>query len=186
MSAAKNLDELNFTLLIKLMGMTTSSNDGEALTAIRKANATIMRFGRTWDDILSGRVKVIADPFSALTAAPPPPPPKAPTFTARPAPQPTPRQQWTPPPQSPQPPPHSQTYQRTAPPPRPQRTPTQSQPNKFQGRCTQCGGWVAAAAGIAELYNGKWEVRHNGRCPPRAPTAKPVPPGKVTDIDNLI
>lgn len=32
--------------------MTTSSNDGEALTAIRMANAMLMAEGKNWDEIL--------------------------------------------------------------------------------------------------------------------------------------
>lgn len=34
------------------MMMTTSSNDGEALTAIRMANAMLMAEGQNWDEIL--------------------------------------------------------------------------------------------------------------------------------------
>lgn len=40
--------------LIKLMNMTTSSNDGEALAAIRKANALLKVNGMNWSEFISG------------------------------------------------------------------------------------------------------------------------------------
>lgn len=39
-------------MLTKLLKMTTSSNDGEALVAIRKANAYIKQHKLTWDELL--------------------------------------------------------------------------------------------------------------------------------------
>lgn len=77
--------KLNLDLLIKLMGMTTSANDAEALVAIRKANVVLQKFGGSWRDLLLSKVKIIEDPFVNLqvrptqevrrTPAPPPPPP---------------------------------------------------------------------------------------------------------------
>lgn len=78
---------LNLELLIKLLKLTTSSNDGEALMASRKANEVLAKFGGDWEALLRGKVTVIADPFAAAAPPPPkhaPPPaaPKAPTPAA--------------------------------------------------------------------------------------------------------
>lgn len=53
-------------LLIKLLGMTGSSSDGEALVAIRKANALLQTAGWTWERLIHGKIRVIADPFVNL------------------------------------------------------------------------------------------------------------------------
>jgi len=42
----------------KLLKLTTSTYNGEALNAIRKANEEINRSGQTWDDVLEGKGKV--------------------------------------------------------------------------------------------------------------------------------
>lgn len=83
----KDSDELK--MLIKLMGMTTSSSDNEALNAVRMANKWLQSKGHNWHDLLTGKVTVEADPFAAApavninvhtaqpryaAAAPPPPP----------------------------------------------------------------------------------------------------------------
>lgn len=80
-------------LLIKLLKMTTSSNDGEALVALRKANKTIIDQGWDWESLLLAKVKIIGDPFAGLhrpkVDTPPPmraPQPQAPAW--RPAPNP--------------------------------------------------------------------------------------------------
>lgn len=74
--------------LIKLMRMTTSSNDGEALSAIRLANRMIDSWKGDWEKILSGKITVIGDPFANVSVKAPqrnaPSPPKP----ARPAPPP--------------------------------------------------------------------------------------------------
>lgn len=57
-------------LLVKLLGMTTSSNDGEALVAMRKANALLASAGWDWAKLIAGKIRVVADPFA--TAATPP------------------------------------------------------------------------------------------------------------------
>ena len=78
---------LNVELLIKLMGMTTSSVDGEALAALRAANRLLItNGGGSWDTLLRGKLAPI-DPFASL-----PEPPKAAPQTAKP---------YTPPPSSP-------------------------------------------------------------------------------------
>lgn len=51
----------NFKVFVKLMGMTTSSNDGECLNAIRMANVQLAKTGQTWEDLLAGKVKMISD-----------------------------------------------------------------------------------------------------------------------------
>lgn len=102
----------NLGLLIKLMKMTTSSNDGEVLVAIRKANEQLAKFGGDWEALLSGKVTVIGDPFAGLdipaqrtTQATPPPTPKRPRPRT-----PTPRTYvWNPQAASPPPPPPSAT-----------------------------------------------------------------------------
>lgn len=87
------------TLLCKLLKMTTSNNDGEALVAIRKANEQLAKVGGDWEKLFFGKVTVIADPFENLRK---PPPAKAPYGdVARPVPQPP----WTQP--APAPPPGS-------------------------------------------------------------------------------
>ena len=61
----------NLDLLIKLMKMTTSATDGEALAAIRFANQLLSKLGGDWEDLLRGKLATI-DPFASL-----PEPPKA-------------------------------------------------------------------------------------------------------------
>jgi hypothetical protein len=101
-------------LLIKLMGMTTSANDGEALVAVRKANELLAANKWSWEKLIRGKLKIIEDPFKNITNpsahasspfgtaptnpqhmyAPPPPPPPRPhgfTPTPRPTPPPPPR-----------------------------------------------------------------------------------------------
>jgi hypothetical protein len=61
----------NLTLLIKLLKMTTSSHDAEALLAIRKANEQLAKFGGDWERLLRSRITIIgADPFSAIAEPP--------------------------------------------------------------------------------------------------------------------
>jgi hypothetical protein len=98
----------SLTLLIKLLKMTTSSHDAEALVACRKANAELQKFGGDWDTLLRGKVTVIGDPFENLRkpdpgrteaprSAPPPPPPPPRPSTPPPPPQPRPAPQAPPP-----------------------------------------------------------------------------------------
>jgi hypothetical protein len=48
----------DFEILIKLMMMATSDNDGEALTALRKANAKLAAINRNWEELLRGKVAI--------------------------------------------------------------------------------------------------------------------------------
>lgn len=113
----------NLGLLIKLMKMTTSNVDHEALLAIRKANEQLVKFGGDWEALLSGKVTVIGDPFEKVPAPPPreertgdwgdarraPAPPHRPQ--PKPAPQPAPTPRYTAPPKpqyAPQPQPRYQ------------------------------------------------------------------------------
>ena len=83
---------LNIELFIKLMKMTTSSTDGEALAALRAANRALSAGGGDWENLLRGKLAPV-DPFVSLarpttresapqappprpTPPPPPPPPK--------------------------------------------------------------------------------------------------------------
>ncbi len=79
--------------LIKLLKMTTSANDAEALAFMRKANALLASAGWDWERLIQGKIKVIADPFGQIPVPqaakppsfqqprnppPPPPPPRRP------------------------------------------------------------------------------------------------------------
>lgn len=80
-------DPPNLDKIIKLMGMTGSAHDAEAISALRMASKLMRDWGWTWDSVLRGKIKIMPDPFANLpmpTAAPqrqsaapaPPPPPK--------------------------------------------------------------------------------------------------------------
>jgi len=47
------MDQKSKTLFVKLMSMTTSSHDGEALVAIRKANAILAEANVNWEEFLA-------------------------------------------------------------------------------------------------------------------------------------
>lgn len=51
----------DFTTLRKLMMLTTSTNDAEALTALRKANALLLANGVDWDKVFGRTVTVVND-----------------------------------------------------------------------------------------------------------------------------
>jgi hypothetical protein len=53
-------------LLLKLLKMTASSNDAEALAAIRKANQLLAIASWDWDRLLAGKITVVGDPFGNL------------------------------------------------------------------------------------------------------------------------
>jgi len=123
-------------LLLKLLKMTTSDNDGECLVSIRKANGLLREAGWDWDRLLAGKIRVIGDPFAGV--APPvnrgagdrrPPPPPA---YGRPAPAPPPQRTPPPPPQPAKP-----------------RAPkiNSTKENIFPGPCYCCGAQVPAKAG---------------------------------------
>lgn len=120
-------------LLKKLLMMTTSDNDGEALTALRKANSVLTAAGWDWNKLIDGRITVVEDPFKNLGV----PPgrngvgagnaaPSTPGFTPRPS---TP----TPPP----PPPRQGTP----------ANPISSTPNRFPQACHCCGIEVITGTG---------------------------------------
>jgi len=161
-------------LLTKLLKMTTSSNDGEALIAIRKANDLLASAGWDWDKLMAGKIKVIADPFASVAqpvqrdavrprpAPPPPPQPKAP-----------PRPAYQPPP-----------------PPRP-RPPliASTKSNIYAGWCYCCGDAVIAKDGFIfdpNTYNksarSKWQIvcktcnvqTHPVIMPSAAPRQRPI------------
>src|SRR5262245_56038181 len=80
-------------LFIKLLGMTTSDNDNQALLATRKVNEYLKnKLNSDWESFVRGKIKVEADPFlgapmptfrtppmttgagMGYSSAPPPPP----------------------------------------------------------------------------------------------------------------
>jgi len=114
-------------LLLKLLKMTTSDNDGEALTALRKANALLRSAGWDWDKLIHAKIRIAADPFAGL-GHPPSGSGRAGTMGV--------------PTQRPAPPP---------PPPRPTvktSWPLGITPNKFAGHCYCCGSEVVANTGV--------------------------------------
>jgi len=68
-------------LLLKLLKMTNSPNDAEALVAVRKANHLLASAGWDWDKLLSGKITVVGDPFGNLQR---PGPPTADSYTPMP------------------------------------------------------------------------------------------------------
>ena len=144
-------------MLLKLLKMTTSDNDGEALVAIRKANGLLKTAGWDWDKLIAGKIKVVGDPFGGVSApkysnvGKPPPPPQAP-------PQKTP---FYPPPH--QAAPRAQQHAKRAAPQPPK--PLSTKPNVFPQPCYCCGDQVAAQAGFIfdpSTHNSraksKWQV----------------------------
>src|SRR5215831_13293446 len=132
-------------LLTKLLKMTSSSNDGEALTAIRKANDLMKSVGWDWDKLMAGKIKVAADPFANLQQPHNPGAGMAPPRAAKPAPRPT-----APQPQ-PRPQPQPAPPRQPPPPPKPfepfSHQTTNGQTNNFPGNCYCCGYSVSAKAG---------------------------------------
>ena len=57
------MNPLDSQRLAKIMGLTDSAHDGEALVAVRKANAQIVAAGMTWDEILrpSDNLRIAVD-----------------------------------------------------------------------------------------------------------------------------
>ena len=116
-------------LLVKLMNMTTSDNDGEALTALRKANGLLRTAGWDWTKLIEGKIKIMPDPFAGLGV------PAAPIrANDRPAGSTPPRSTYSPPP----PPPTR----------KPQTWPLGIKPNSYAGWCYCCGKEVLANSGI--------------------------------------
>lgn len=115
--------DLKLDLLIKVLGMTTSSADGEALSAVRRANSMLKSAAISWETLLRGKVTVVADPFANI------PTPSAP--------QPT--NNYKPPaparPQTPQ-------WSKSPSPPRPARA------TQFTVKCFFCLTLVPSGAGV--------------------------------------
>lgn len=145
----------NLSLLIKLLKLTTSANDAEALMAIRKANEQLRKFGGDWESLLRSHVTIIgADPFENIPAPPP---------SMRAAPRASPSPQYTPRPTRPAAPRASAPPQQPAsPPPPPPWTTPSPRPNRYAGHCFMCGYNVPVTAGITRYIgdqsHGKWEV----------------------------
>ena len=56
-----------FEKFIKLMKMTTSPSEGEALNAIRMANSLLLEANLDWDDFLRGKAKIVGGSASSQT-----------------------------------------------------------------------------------------------------------------------
>jgi hypothetical protein len=89
--------DLKLDTLIKVLMMTTSDTDGEALAAMRRANSLLRAANVDWDKLLRGKVTVVADPFSTIDAPQQnskphyaPSPPSPPRQPVRPTPPPPP------------------------------------------------------------------------------------------------
>ncbi len=54
-------------LLIKLMKLTASTNDGEALTALRKATDLLTSGGWDWERLIKGKIVIVEDPFTTIS-----------------------------------------------------------------------------------------------------------------------
>lgn len=121
--------------LAKLLKMTTSSNDGEAINAMRMANKLLATNGFDWDKLLAGKITIVGDPFGDIEA----PPQSRNNGSRRTAPARTPPStpDWG---QPTSPPPNY-----NAPPPPPQ-SPGVIQ-NSFAGDCWCCGLGVPAQGG---------------------------------------
>lgn len=59
-------DPPDLDTIIKLMGMTGSIHDAEALSALRMATARLKKWGWTWDAILRGKIKIMPNPFANI------------------------------------------------------------------------------------------------------------------------
>lgn len=147
-------------LLIKLMGMTGSSSDGEALVAIRKANDLLRAAGWDWEKVLRGKIKVVENPFIGANpfedrgrVVKPQP---APQPARQPVPQPDPFQ---PNPYQPKPAPPPAAYWASS------TSPLSRQRNKFANFCYCCGvdtpanvGWLFDPWNYVKAATSKWQV----------------------------
>jgi hypothetical protein len=171
--------------LIKIMGMTGSDNENQALVAVRKANELVAKLGG-WTAILRGKVqiRIIADPFAGVQMpstrpssrpVPPPPAPSRPrpdsndidafvrSRTTRPAPQ---------TPSRPQPAPRADINNIFGSTPASGNVSAQrlrERPNQYAGTCISCKNEVAALDGLCfqRQSGGRWYTEHKpGTCPP--------------------
>jgi hypothetical protein len=146
-------------LLIKLLKMSTSPNDGEALISIRKANDLLKTAGWDWEKLIHAKIKVIEDPFKSVDVPL--------NRNAHQAPPPAPRPRSAPPP-PPRPAHVHQTPPPPPPPPRPAPKPHQplsTKDNLYAGWCYVCGDPVGAKGGFIfdpSVHNraakSKWQI----------------------------
>lgn len=54
--------KIDVSLLIKVLNLTQSTSDGEALNAIRIANSKLKAAGLTWEQVLSSKLKDLPSP----------------------------------------------------------------------------------------------------------------------------
>jgi hypothetical protein len=153
-------------LLLKMLRMTESDNDGQALVAIRKANKLLQDNGWSWEKLIHAKITVVEDPFGKQSHDPFANAYKAPMPNAPPPPRP----QRTPP--RPQPAPAAQPYRAPPSPPPPPPKPSKIFPvvdstrtNRYPNLCYCCGAQVDALAGFIfnpSTHNSsaidKWEV----------------------------
>jgi hypothetical protein len=141
------------SMLVKLLKMTTSPQDHEALVAMRKANEQLLKLGGDWEKLLFGKVTIIADPFTNLSSPPKAKPPKG---EAPPPPRPS-RPFADPPPFTPRSaPPRTPTWVHRVP---PTLTATQMRTrimiNNAQPEvCQQCCKHISIGAGMGVRYTG--------------------------------
>lgn len=150
-------------LLLKLLMMTSSSNDGEALTAVRKANDLLSAAGWSWEKLLAAKITIVGDPFAGVSA---PPSSQGRTDSSASAPHRAPSAP-PPPPQRASPPPRA----KAPPPPQRPRAPSHlsTKTNLYPGYCYCCGDHVDAAAGMVfnpSTYNSRAKDRWNIVCLP--------------------
>src|SRR5262245_7003176 len=203
----------NLDLLIKLLGQTQSDNENIAIMAMRKANEQVTKFKTTWEDLLTGRVTVVADPFSGgspiIDRAKAPPPPSGGMARGNPAsaPPPPPRQATTP--QKPQPISYchdcglslhvgqAHVYQghdycyhchkKATTAPDPNAGGAQFKPNKHPANCYKCNIRLAAGEGVlnGKNYSGHWRVE----CAPgkghNQTSAAVKPKGRRSTVDIM-
>lgn len=143
--------------LIKLLKLTTSDNNAEALLAMRKANDELRKLNLDWEGLLKGKITVIGDPFAEATrppvrSSPPPTPPTTPRASSS----------------------SSGLHysfgglgrQSTHAKPKPSHSPPQKDitiTNNFGGSCISCGTWVEPGSGKATKFAGasKFVVHHS-------------------------
>lgn len=140
--------DLKLDTLIKVLLMTTSDNNSEALAAIRRANVMLRNASTDWEKLLRGKVTVVADPFADIA-----PPDTATRFsTSRPS-----------VPQKPEPyePPTYSTRPQATQPKAPNYSPQaarRNNTNAFAGHCFNCNTYVNSGYGALRDIQGKTSV----------------------------
>jgi hypothetical protein len=148
--------DLKLDTLIKVLLMTTSDNNSEALAAMRRANHLLKIANVDWEKLLKSKVTVVADPFADIA------PPTTTNSYARPTVPP--RPQHSDPEDYPsRPAPASYTKQQaTSPPPRaPSYSPQaarRNNTNNFPGQCFNCDITVRAGYGALRDVRSKTHV----------------------------